>query len=236
MPDSNYNNPLSSMSYTNKDFRSIFVELLDLTKKLTYKWDPTISNESDPGVILLKLDAIIGDKNNYNIDRNILEAFPETVTQEFSARNMYKQLAYIMPWYNSATTSVSFKWIGESLEPGEIVTIPAFTMVTDSDTTKIYTLIEDVQFSYGNDVSTGNVIQGVITDLSINGSTTLKLNNMDYNNRIYLNDYNVAENGIFISNAEEPNAGYWEKVDNLQIVPIGNRYYEFGVDSRSNST
>lgn len=236
MPDSNYNNPLSSMSYTNKDFRSIFVELLDLTKKLTYKWDPTISNESDPGVILLKLDAIIGDKNNYNIDRNILEAFPETVTQEFSARNMYKQLAYIMPWYNSATTSVSFKWIGESLEPGEIVTIPAFTMVTDSDTTKIYTLIEDVQFSYGNDVSIGNVIQGVITDLSINGSTTLKLNNMDYNNRIYLNDYNVAENGIFISNAEEPNAGYWEKVDNLQIVPIGNRYYEFGVDSRSNST
>ena len=230
------NNPLSSMSYTNKDFRAIFTELLDLTRKLTYKWDPSISNESDPGVILLKLDAIIGDKNNYNIDKNILEAFPETVTQEVCARNMYKQLAYIMPWYQSATTSVSFKWIGEALEPGETVTIPAFTMITDSETSKIYTLIEDVQFTYGTSVSTGKVMQGTITELVVNGSSTLKLDNMDYNNRIYLNDYNVAENGIFITNAEESSSGFWEKVDNLQIEPIGNRYYEFGVDSRNNST
>ena len=81
----NTNNPLSSMSYTNKDYRAIYTELLELVKKLTYKWDPTITNESDPGMILLKLDAIIGDKNNYNIDKNILEAFPETLTQEFSA-------------------------------------------------------------------------------------------------------------------------------------------------------
>nr|DAU00280.1 MAG TPA: Baseplate wedge protein [Bacteriophage sp.] len=49
-------------------------------KKLTYKWDPSISNESDPGVILLKLNAIIADKNNYNIDKNILETFPLSVT------------------------------------------------------------------------------------------------------------------------------------------------------------
>ena len=57
--------PLSPISYTNKDFRDIYPELLDIVKKLTYKWDPSISNESDPGVILLKLNAIIGDKNNY---------------------------------------------------------------------------------------------------------------------------------------------------------------------------
>ena len=76
MPD--INNPLSAISYTNKDFRDIYPELLDLVKKLTYKWDPSISNESDPGVILLKLNAIIADKNNYNIDKNVLEVFPET--------------------------------------------------------------------------------------------------------------------------------------------------------------
>ena len=233
---SNYNNPLSSISYTNKDFRAIFEELLDLTKKLTYKWDPSISNESDPGVILLKLNAIIGDKNNYNIDKNILEAFPETVTQEFSARSMYKQLAYQMPWYQSATTSVSFRWIGETLEPGEVVTIPAFTMVTNSDNSIIYTLVEDVEFSYGEDIASGKVMQGTITDLTVNGSTTFKLDNIDYSNRIYLNDYNVAENGIFISNAEESALGFWEKVENLQIEPINERYFEFGVDSRSNST
>lgn len=232
----NSNNPLSSISYTNKDFRAIFNELLDLTKKLTYKWDPSISNESDPGVILLKLNAIIGDKNNYNIDKNILEAFPETVTQEVSARNMYKQLAYIMPWYRSATTTVTFKWVGEAFTPEDKITIPRFTMLTDSEQLKIYTLIEDVEFKYGVSVSSGKVVQGTITDLIINGDTTLTLDNIDYNNRIYLNDYSVAENGIFISNAEEQNLGYWEKVDNLQVVPRGERYYEFGVDTRSNST
>ena len=62
------NNPLNAKSYTNKDFRAIYEELLETAKRLSAKWDPTITNESDPGVVLLKLDAIIGDKNNYNID------------------------------------------------------------------------------------------------------------------------------------------------------------------------
>lgn len=230
------NNPLSSMSYTNRDFRSIFEELLDLTKKLTYKWDPSISNESDPGVILLKLNAIIGDKNNYNIDKNILEDFPETVTQEVSARNMYKQLAYNMPWYQSATTTVTFKWVGEELEPIESVEIPRFTMLTNSETSIVYTLLDDVYFTKAEPIATGRVMQGIVTDLIVNGEKDLHLNNIDYNNRIYLNDNNVAENGIFITNAQESSAGYWEKVDNLQVNPLGNRYYEFGVDSRSNAT
>ena len=35
-----------NISYTNLDFSSIYEETLDLVKKLTYKWDPSISNES----------------------------------------------------------------------------------------------------------------------------------------------------------------------------------------------
>ena len=61
---------ITDISYTSKDFQSIYPELLDLVKKLTNKWDPSLSNESDPGVILLKLNALIADKNNYNIDKN----------------------------------------------------------------------------------------------------------------------------------------------------------------------
>lgn len=230
------NSPLSPISYTNRDFRALFEELLDLTKKLTYKWDPTITNESDPGIILLKLNAIIGDKNNYNIDKNILEAFPETVTQEVSARNMYKQLAYIMPWYQSATTTVSFKWIGEDLEPGESIRIDKFTMLTNAESSIVYTLIDEVIMTYDEPITTGRVIQGIITDLMINGSTEIHLDNLDYNNRVYLNDYNVAENGIFITNANESSSAFWTKVDNLQIEPINKPYFEFGVASRSNST
>ena len=58
----NTQNPLGPLSYTDTDFESVYVELLDLVKQLTYKWDPSVSNESDPGVILLKLNALIADK------------------------------------------------------------------------------------------------------------------------------------------------------------------------------
>ena len=100
-------NPLGPLSYTNKDFESVYVELLDLVKKLTYKWDPSVSNESDPGVILLKLNALIADKINYNIDNNILECFPETVSQLSNARQLFAQLGYFMKWYRSASTIIS---------------------------------------------------------------------------------------------------------------------------------
>ena len=87
---------ISNISYTNKDFQTIYTELLDLVKKLTSKWDPSMSNESDPGVILLKLNALIADKNNYNIDKNVLECFPLSVTQEGNARKLYDSLGYNM--------------------------------------------------------------------------------------------------------------------------------------------
>ena len=79
-------NENQKLSYTNLDFSSIYTEVLDMTKQLTKDWDPSISDESDPGVILVKLSALLADKCNYNIDKNVLECFPESVTQEKNAR------------------------------------------------------------------------------------------------------------------------------------------------------
>ena len=63
---------MSSISYTNLDFGSIYPDLLDLAKTLSNEWDPSASNESDPGVVLLKEAAFVGDHNNYHIDKNTL--------------------------------------------------------------------------------------------------------------------------------------------------------------------
>lgn len=95
-------NLIHNKSYTDKDFQSIFPELLETVKKLTNKWDPSASNESDPGVVLLKLGALLADKNNYNIDKNILETFPLSVTQKANARKLYDMLGYNMGWYKGA--------------------------------------------------------------------------------------------------------------------------------------
>lgn len=226
-------NPLSSISYTNKDFNSIYPELLELAKKLSSKWDPTVSNESDPGVVLIKTDAIIGDKNNYNIDKNILEAFPETVTQEINARNMYNQLAYYMPWYRSAATDVTFKYIGEELTSSDEFSIPKYTMVADAKSEFVYTLTEEPIFNKESTVVSAKALEGIIVDLKINGSDIITLANIDNKNRIYLDDYTVAENGVFISNVDTSDRTLWEKVDNLLITPLGTKCYEFGVDPRN---
>lgn len=63
-------------SYINKDFQALWEELLTLIPKLTNKWDPKNTNESDPLAVLIKLLAIYSDKLNYNIDKSILERFP----------------------------------------------------------------------------------------------------------------------------------------------------------------
>lgn len=230
-------NPLSNISYTNKDFNSIYTELLDVVKKLTYKWDPTISNESDPGVILLKLNAIIADKNNYNIDKNILEAFPETVTQEISARSLYKQLGYKMPWYLAGETTLNLRWVGtdenELTDASGTVEIPKYTLISDSADEFIYTTLDTISFNKHNiEASDIRVIEGIINTLTVSGREIIELSDLDYNNRIYFSDMNVAENGIFIHNSNSNDDDLWQMVDNLEVESLGQKVFEFGVDSR----
>lgn len=232
---------ISNTSYTSKDFNSIYSELLDLVKELTYRWDPSISNESDPGVILLKLNALIADKCNYNIDKNILEAFPLSVTQEKNARQLYEQLGYYMHWYKGATTNVYTKWIGET-STDDSYTIPAFTMVSDANNETIYTLVGPAEnttvntFNVGSQklpcdgtILTWKAIQGVATIYDINGETLITTDLLDSNNRIYFTSKDIAENGIFICNAGLNNYSVWQKKDNLVVENLGNTYYKFGI-------
>ena len=231
---------IANISYVNKDFQKIFPELLDTVKNLTTKWDPSISNESDPGVILLKLDAILADKLNYNIDKNILECFPLSVTQERNARQLYNQLGYRMKWYRGATTNINLKWLGDSST--NYVTIPAFTMVTDTDNQVTYTLVgpddstTTLEFNpsgqdlkYDGTTLVFKAIQGTAMQYQMNNSAIIKSTDLDSDHRLYFNDYNIAENGIFICNTGSSNYSEWERKDNLLVESLGNTYYEFGI-------
>lgn len=232
-------NPLGPISYTDKDFESVYVELLDLVKQLTYKWDPSVSNESDPGVILLKLNAIIADKINYNIDSNILECFPETVAQLSNARQLFAQLGYMMKWYQSASTIVSLKYIGnETSVPS--YTIPKFTMLTDTEREVIYSIIgatttsstdvavTDVQLLTDGTISSALIMEGVATNYSINGETNINVSHLDTKNRLYFDTNMVAENGVFITNSDNTNYNEWVRKDNLLVEEPGQTIYRFG--------
>lgn len=125
---------VDNLSYTNKDFNAIYAELLDMGDALSAKWKPSATNESDPGIVLIKENAVIGDKLNYNADKNILEAFPSSVTQEGIARQLFEeQLACPPVWYKAASGVVNFRFIDNG-ERGEdfskaTATIPQYTTV-----------------------------------------------------------------------------------------------------------
>lgn len=235
-------NPLTSYSYTNKDFQSVYVELLDLAKNLSSRWDPSISNESDPGVILLKLNAIIADKCNYTIDNSILECFPDTVSQLQNARRLFEQLGYSMHWYRSATTPVSIQFTKKDSKDS-YYTIPKFTMITDDDSQTVYTLIgnltndivvSDLTLKTDGSICSALAMQGVAVNYEINGDTTITVQNLDSRNRLYFPTNTVAENGVFITNVNNTNYQAWIRKDNLNVEEPGNTYYKFGVSEDGN--
>lgn len=232
-------NDISNISYTNKDFQTIYPELLDLVKKLTNKWDPSLSNESDPGVLLLKLNAIIADKNNYNIDKNILECFPTSVTQQGNARRIYDSLGYKMHWYRSAVTRIGFQLKNNKYIQDVATVIPEFKMFTDQTSEQVYTITNKVDL-YIDPVSMKSVyyvdaIEGRINSLKVNEKEDLTINNLDADLRLYFNESNIAENGIFIKRNIDQHWNQWTRVDNLKSESLNSFVYEFGVLPNSNT-
>ena len=148
---------ISNKSYTKKDFYQIYPEILDLASKLSDIWDPASSNESDPGVVLLKLLAFIADKTNYNIDKEALEAFMASATQEDSMRKLCDMMGYDMHYYRSAETKVSFMWTGDYLSTSvgkAQINIPRFTSITNDAQDVNYILTDPVTLSYRGQVET----------------------------------------------------------------------------------
>jgi hypothetical protein len=238
-----------NISFINKDFQSIWAEILEIVPKLTTKWDPRQANESDPLAVLLKLSALFSDKLNYNGDKSALEAFPQTLTQERSAYNVYDILGYKAPWYKAATLNVKLNYSSlvnnttQSTDAaGREVTIineqlidhvlPKFTQVCDNDSTIVFTLLETFQFNNRQLISKEiPAIQGTINDYVINGVNQITADNLDSNNRLYFNEPNVAQNGIFISS--DPTFTLqqdWVMVNNIHQALLNDKVYEFGID------
>lgn len=239
-------NENQKISYTNLDFSSIYTEVLDLIKQLTYRWDPSISDESDPGVVLVKLSSLIADKCNYNIDKNVLETFPLSVTQNGNARQIYDQLGYYMDWYESAQVPVYLSWIGDTTDSTISYTIPKFTAITDSDQGHIYSLIgaegvDDVVVSdtiLTTDGKNVNVIamEGTPVQYQFENEKVITSQMVDpISRRLYFPYSYIPQNGVFIKNTGQENYSSWKRVNNLYEQSYNELRYVFGYDSNSDT-
>lgn len=213
--DFNIDNYISNLQYINKDFNSLWEEILETVPKLTNKWDPNESNESDPLVVLLKELGIISDKVNYNTDKNILESFPDLLTQLRTAYSVFNSLGYNPNWYRSATTTIniiynggtenkSYIEVNESDLKGKEIIFPKFTSLCDDEKNIVYTTLEDVTFKLGEITQKSvRAIEGTLNNYEINGSTLITADNLDNENKLYFTQNNIAQNGIYISNTED---------------------------------
>lgn len=225
---------ISNKSYVNKDFATIYPELLDYVKILTNKWNPQTSNESDPGVVLLKLLGFMGDKLNYNVDKNVLEDFVLSCTQETSMRKNLYPLGYNMKYYNSATTKIQFTYVGDALNPtsgiSKSFTLPALdTVITTDDGSVQFVLTKPITIEGKNLPTTVLAIQGRKDTLVVGDSDVIQLENIDSNNRVYFPISMVAENGIFMHRVDDNQS--WTKVKNLNTLTPHQEVFMFGYDS-----
>lgn len=234
------------LSPTHKDFYQIWNELLETAGKLSERWDPSSTNESDPGIVLLKVLAAVSDKLNYNIDKNILEAFMPSASQRESMAKLCEMMGYNMKYYRAATTRVSINYKGEAFnENPDLYQIPIdiFTNVKSGDGAINYVLTEPATITRTRLGIEANAIAGELVTCTTNDANNLiYLDSLDDNYRYYLPETQIAENGLFILNAITNSDGeyageikavenFWERVENLNTVPLGSKVFKFGFDS-----
>lgn len=237
-----------NLSPTKKDFVQLWNELLDVAGKLSERWDPTSTNESDPGIVILKALTGIADKLNYNIDKNTLEAFMPTAAQEESMRKLCDMLGYNIKYYKSAVTDVTIRYhnteptADEEAALNSGLPISKFTPITNVDQTVHYFTINEKLVSLNTDIQRVTVpcMEGQLVKCeSLNENGLITAEQITYNNRFYLPESQIAENGIFVYNATplknnpstlvdgEP----WKAVDNLNVKVRGSLVFKFGYDS-----
>lgn len=231
-----------NLSYTSRDFTSIYNELLASIPMLTKEWEA--KDENDPGIVLLKMMAMMGDMLSYNQDKQALEAFPKTVLQRANAQQIFRLIGYKMHWWRSAVVEASFT--NANTFP---IMIGRYNTFTTTDNNVTYTNLSNLNIpagAYGVDAYSTELIQGIPVTPIMNGS--IKPN--DYNDEWHsAYDYNVSANDFvndklfikytnidetsltLIDNDETPFAiNEWKLVKNINLSETMDKVFEFDID------
>lgn len=225
-----------ALSPTKKDYYQIWNELMELSSKISERWSPTSTNESDPGIVLLKALTAIADKLNYNIDKNTLEAFMPSATQEDSMRKLTEMMGYDMKHYRSATgkINITYKNSNElsinSFTQG--IYFPKFINLKNEDEDVNYVTLEEFTLQAGQDSRDIAIIEGEVIECETNTDNIITALHLDDANRYTLPEYAIAENGIFVTNIKDSKESeLWRKEQNLNVQQPGTKVYKVGFDS-----
>ena len=225
-----------TLSSTKKDYYQIWNELIELADKISERWSPASTNESDPGIILLKVLTAVADKLNYNIDKNTLEAFMPSATQEDSMRKLTEMMGYSMQHYRSATGKVTITYKSSNETPitdfTQGIYFPKFINLKNEDEDINYVTLEEFTLQPGQDSREISIIEGEVIECETNTDNLITAIHLDDSNRYFLPEYAIAENGVFITNIKDSTeSALWRKEQNLNVQQPGTKVYKVGFDS-----
>lgn len=219
---------LNKIRYSHRDYESIKEDLINAIPSLTQEW--TGREESDPGIVLIKLISMLGDNLSYNTDKNVLELFLDTVTQRKNCSKILSLLGYKMHWYRSATIGMQVR-LSEEYDsqgnPNHIVLSPFKTTFRSSSEDLIYTLISDDPGAGDIDILSATyntllkLVEGRVVQVTFNKNSLV-------NNRYYFAESNVDESHIWLTFGS---SHVFKFVNNLYLVTDdAQASFEFNVD------
>ncbi len=226
----NVSNDLNKTRYTHRDYESIKSDLINAIPSLTQEW--TSREESDPGIVLIKLMAMFGDTLSYNVDKMALELYIQTVTQRKNCSKILELLGYKMHWYRSARVMAHVRLVANQDEEGNIRRVILRPYVTTFLAGNLrYTVISqnaDIgEIDVDSNVTSVDVklIEGIAQTQTFSKTTLIK-------NKYYFGDYNVDESEILLSVDNVTNTQITcELTENLNLVSSNSIiYYEFNTD------
>lgn len=217
---------LNKSRYTHRDYDSIKSDLINAIPSLTQEW--TSKEESDPGIVLIKLISMFGDTLSYNVDKMALELYLSTVTQRKNCSKILRLLGYKMSWYISgkvvAQCSLTKKEDDQG-NPIDIVIRPYVTTFRSGDI--IYTAVPSA--AGAGDIAVNSVDTPVRVNLVQGEARSVKFDYSNLvNNRFYLADNNVDQSNLLLVYGS---SRVCTLVDNLYLATDDlNVSYEFDVD------
>jgi hypothetical protein len=218
------------MDYSQKDFIDTYEDLISIIQSSTTKWDPQATNESDPGLIIVKLLALLEDKFNYKFDMAQAQGYIDTVSDPQYAQDLFRMLGYVM---KSARTSRGNIYITLKESNEAPIYIPRHTVVTNATKSINFFTLKDIDIPANTVITSSKevpVAYGSPFQISKDGITDFTLKDIDEDGRLPLGQTNLPQNGVFIytvgtSGGAEVLYDEWKYYDLAITTTKNTKYY-----------
>ena len=234
---------MAKKDYSQQDFSSTFEELLSIVEASTTKWNPRASTEADPGVVILKLMALLEDKANYRFDMSMAQAYLDSVSDRQSAFDLLHMLGYIMKNARAATgsvylTKIPSAWDSLEEDASKPNIIPRATVFTDATGTLKFFSTKEVNIPdklATNAQLTVPVQAGEFFQVTKDGRSTFSIKDIDEDGKLFLGRTDLAQNSIYVRVVDELataaangetqyDDSAWQYIDFAVLKPQGNWY------------